>query len=559
MIYELTEDQQAAKTKILQAVSKRQKLIALKGYAGTGKSVVVTSLVKDLEAIGYVSYICATTHKAASVLSSRGLEATTVHSKFFRTVQVYSLPGEENQVGEALAIQWVRKNKKMAEYPDIVSLLSNAMNEFKADKINNLPEAVLRAIDEDFIKQALSQLNPQLVSDLSRSRIDKLMETLGTKRAVLIVDEASMLETDAAELLDNLPTEFQALTSIIFVGDDFQLPPIKSCQMKDGKLSTFFVDMKADAVLTEVKRIQKTDHYGPLHFATAMRTKYKTSETVMNRFGEQSNFLPPQGLNVKPNMANHSATIITYTNIDRVMLNNDTRVVLHGEKYQVWPLPGDRIIAETNSTCNKYTKGSVYSVISFDPETCVIEVVDLVTHESSKLYFSGAKAYLSFSKVMRYVGHREKFISDSKDYFNKIKTAESRAKDRLSKARSKAKYELTVESEKFKLSLQENGAAQKTDRLLAAEKARIESENAWLKANEMPSVSFDFAFALTCHKSQGSEFRTVIVLDQESRDSRWIYTACTRTTQTLYWCRNVAEVQKLLGIKPTPCIDDGWP
>ena len=47
---------------------------------------------------------------------------------------------------------------------------------------------------------------------------------------------------------------------------------------------------------------------------------------------------------------------------------------------------------------------------------------------------------------------------------------------------------------------------------------------------------FEFAYAVTCHKAQGSEYDTVVVLD-ESRlfaDGRqWLYTAITRAKKNL--------------------------
>ena len=47
---------------------------------------------------------------------------------------------------------------------------------------------------------------------------------------------------------------------------------------------------------------------------------------------------------------------------------------------------------------------------------------------------------------------------------------------------------------------------------------------------------FEFAYAVTCHKAQGSEYDFVIVFD-ESRffedSSRWLYTAITRAKKKL--------------------------
>lgn len=55
--------------------------------------------------------------------------------------------------------------------------------------------------------------------------------------------------------------------------------------------------------------------------------------------------------------------------------------------------------------------------------------------------------------------------------------------------------------------------------------------------SEEPICRFEFAYAVTCHKAQGSEFDFVIVFDEswafgEERD-RWLYTAITRAKEKL--------------------------
>ena len=55
--------------------------------------------------------------------------------------------------------------------------------------------------------------------------------------------------------------------------------------------------------------------------------------------------------------------------------------------------------------------------------------------------------------------------------------------------------------------------------------------------SDEPIGRFEFAYAVTCHKAQGSEFDFVIVFDEswvcgESRD-RWLYTAITRAREKM--------------------------
>lgn len=50
-------------------------------------------------------------------------------------------------------------------------------------------------------------------------------------------------------------------------------------------------------------------------------------------------------------------------------------------------------------------------------------------------------------------------------------------------------------------------------------------------------VPFAYAYAITCHKSQGSEWDRVLVVDQAFGDppNRWRYTAATRAAKSLTW------------------------
>lgn len=61
-----------------------------------------------------------------------------------------------------------------------------------------------------------------------------------------------------------------------------------------------------------------------------------------------------------------------------------------------------------------------------------------------------------------------------------------------------------------------------------------------LETRSRKTCLFDFGYALTCHKSQGSEWGRVLVLEWFHRDTsaaRWRYTAATRASEQLVWCR----------------------
>jgi exodeoxyribonuclease-5 len=69
-----------------------------------------------------------------------------------------------------------------------------------------------------------------------------------------------------------------------------------------------------------------------------------------------------------------------------------------------------------------------------------------------------------------------------------------------------------------------------------ASKAQLHSRS--LPDHESPLTFFDYAYAITCHKSQGSEWDNVAVISEYHREwdmARWRYTAATRAAKKLWW------------------------
>ena len=73
-------------------------------------------------------------------------------------------------------------------------------------------------------------------------------------------------------------------------------------------------------------------------------------------------------------------------------------------------------------------------------------------------------------------------------------------------------------------------------KLFAESKQTINSDN-WKEFRGMVKpMLFDYAYCITCHKSQGSEFDKVLVFDEYMKSTdhkRWLYTAATRAKKKL--------------------------
>lgn len=75
----LTAEQQGVVRQIVKSL-KTEQIQTLGGYAGTGKTTVITVLAQALEQFA----VCAYTGKAANVLRKKGMQASTIHSLIYR-------------------------------------------------------------------------------------------------------------------------------------------------------------------------------------------------------------------------------------------------------------------------------------------------------------------------------------------------------------------------------------------------------------------------------------------------------------------------------------------
>ena len=63
------------------------------------------------------------------------------------------------------------------------------------------------------------------------------------------------------------------------------------------------------------------------------------------------------------------------------------------------------------------------------------------------------------------------------------------------------------------------------------------------KIGDIVPLEFAFAYAITGHKSQGSEYEKVLVIEEnfpfdKKEHARWLYTCCTRASEKLVLVRN---------------------
>ncbi|MGE0108171.1 MAG: ATP-dependent RecD-like DNA helicase [Bdellovibrionales bacterium] len=192
--------------------TKEQQIFRVMGYAGTGKTTMVTHVVKELglkqsehKQQGSVLY-AAFTGKAALVMSRKGTPASTIHSLIYRVSS--NTPAEMERIKDDIAVLKAS-----------LSTLSGDEKLFAKARISRL-ETRLRNI----------HLPSFVLNEESQLRYAKL----------LVLDEVSMVGEELAKDLLSFGKP------ILVLGDPGQLPPIKG----EGA----FINAVPDVMLTDIHR-----------------------------------------------------------------------------------------------------------------------------------------------------------------------------------------------------------------------------------------------------------------------------------------------------------------
>lgn len=422
---------------------KREKVFLLKGYAGTGKTSVVSALVRAMNELQQKTVLLAPTGRAAKVLSSySGFAAYTIHKKIYR-------------------------QKSMSEYRFML-----------ADNLH--------------------------------------------KNTVFIVDEASMISntgTDTAfgsgRLLDDLIAYIYAgdNCSMILLGDTAQLPPVfqaDSVALKKENLEGFGL-IVWEFTLTEV--IRQASESGILTQATRIR----------RRIDENANYqLPVFDIKERKDIGRLNGVDL----IDAIQQAYSEA----GEKNVI-------IVTRSNKQANRYNHGIRNRVMMKEEELANGDLL-MVTRNN---YFWGEKipdidfiANGDIVEVKRIRKYREMYGFRFVDLT--LKSLD---------------YDFEIDARVWLDSLQSDNPEQmnqQTNTLfnaVAEDYPEITQKKKLYKKileNEyFNALQVKFAYAVTCHKSQGGQWQKVFIdngyMKSEQIDReyfRWLYTAITRATKQVF-------------------------
>ncbi len=429
--------------KFLLLDSEQKPTFVLRGYAGTGKTTVISSLVKSLPKINMRSLLLAPTGRAAKVMSNYSDKAAyTIHKI------IYKPKSEDGSLGGGFILQ---KNYY--------------------------------------------------------------------KETVFIVDESSMLADDggmSGNLLGDLISfVFHGSGNrLLLVGDTAQLPPVGSefsPALESGYLLRHF-RLDADQIeLTEVMR-QKLES-GILYNATNLREQLKAEVPQVrintSMFGDIFKMTGEKledGLRYAyGKFGTENTTIVTRSNKAAVQYNLYIRKLIHFYEDEI--STGDLLMIVKNN----YTYMAESEKVNFLANGDMAEVMKIRSFE--ELY-----GFRFATLELRLLDYPEEPQFEAKVILDTLYSPSP------SLTRDEYRSLYTQVSEDYA------DVASKTER------RELIRKDPFLNA-----LQVKFAYALTCHKAQGGQWKAVFVdqgylkEDQVDKDfTRWLYTAITRATDELY-------------------------
>ncbi len=426
-------------------------LFLLEGYAGTGKTTIVSTLVKVLPKAGYHAVLLAPTGRAAKVLSSYASRpAFTLHKRLYR---------------------------------------------------------------------------PKMDAD-GRITLSVFPNTL--ENAVFIVDEASMIpdDTQSAEnvvfqsrnlLEDLIQHVFSGVgCKMIFLGDIAQLPPVGISQSPalDGDFlkNSFYLDLQKYR-LTDVVR-QSLDS-GILSIATLIRNKLGLMGSALPLFGIENKF--PDVISI-PGSEMMDALYSSYS--------------AHGHKNTV-------VITRSNKRANQYNQGIRQRVLFLENEIASGDHLMVVRNNYFWLSEDSRAGFIANGDIIEI----QRIRKITEIYGFRFADVTIQMIDYPDDPPIDVMILLdTLQSETPSLGYEDN---KKLFTEVMADYEDLKSKRkrlASVKTNPyFNALQVKHAYALTCHKTQGGQWDVVFlekgfIQDDQINDDylRWLYTAVTRATRTLY-------------------------
>ena len=344
------------------------------------------------------------------------------------------------------------------------------------------------------------------------------------KNALFIVDEASMIgeqkEFGGSSLLDDLLGYVFSGENcrLLLIGDTAQLPPVESSEspaLNCEYLKSEFPITAATYELTEVKR--QALESGILYNATDLRQllsqnlyEYQPPLFHLEGFTDIQKIEPETFEeilhNVFANTSDNEAVIVCKSNKRANMFNQAIRGRILNIEGEI--ATGDKLMVVKNNYF--WTEGN--PDINFIANGDMAEIRK-IKHFEEMYGFRFADVELSFTDYPDAPNVEAKILLDTLNSNSPSLTEEENRK--LFSAIEEDYMDIPNRRERYKEM----------------------KKNAWFNA-----LQVKFAYALTCHKTQGGQWNSVFIDSSfnqketlELDDLRWLYTALTRAQQRVYF------------------------
>ncbi|WGH75735.1 AAA family ATPase [Tenacibaculum tangerinum] len=422
-------------------------LFLLKGYAGTGKTTIVSTVVHNLWKIGQKAVLLAPTGRAAKVISGySNRQAFTIHKKIY-------FPKKQSNGGVSFVMQ-PNKHTNTLFIVDEASMISDEKQHAKLFENGSLLD--------DLISYVYSGKNCKL----------------------------------------------------IFIGDTAQLPPVKltmSPALEADKLSFEFNKEVTEIELDEV--VRQEEGSGILANATELRL-----------------------------LIQHEATDfqfdVKYPDIIRLQDGYDIQDAITTAYDGEIGVEDTAIIVRSNKRANQYNQQIRTKIRGQENEISTGDYVMVVKNNYYWLKDSSSAGFIAngdICEVMR--------INSIKELYGfKFAEVEVRMIDYPDMKPFETVLLLdTLTSESPSLTYEESNRlyeAVKED--FAHEKSKYKQFMGVKKNKYFNALQVKFSYAMTCHKSQGGQWKTVFIEQPYLPEGpsveylRWLYTAVTRAQEKLY-------------------------
>lgn len=532
---ELTKEQQAFVDAVTSdALNETKKVYILKGFAGTGKTVTVANVAsKD---VFKKVLVAAPTVKARNVLNMKlSSMITNKNFDYITIAKLLEVPSEEIEVMSSTyklnesGMEDLKKllDKMRISYDDYVTKKTFTVKNSRTGEFEDEIKYIINTfgLRGEFIKK-FKQAGKDMVSEVTPSfnfKSDYEVTEKLSKYNLIIIDEMSMARQDSIKFfidcwsklnkyyLDNGSIYGQSIPTIVFAGDGGQLQPVKA-EINDYFDKNFNIEEHDEVgYLGELNTIlRSTDEIAKMAGLIRKNTEPKLAADIS-----------PQGLIFKgdlnkfikahPEKLATCDMAIAYKNDDVNTLNMAIRNIkgFNGDSVNV----GERLLITENTPADEF--GNVEYT---NGETVIVKKI--------------------FSK------DEAKGLFDEYDYKIVEKHIDEMDKELILLAIDKGNIDL-IETESEDGSIKRcfiqhdmlNGYNNFNNIIYETLKAISK-----LVDGRCPMIKANFGYALTIHKSQGSEWKNVLIWVTSKNiwvlkkyDSKnWrslVYTAYTRAAE----------------------------